>query len=136
LRSGTENIPYCVGLGKALDIHMDESFELRGHMSELRGLLFSELEKGLPPNSFFVNGKGGFGMLPNTLHISLADNLNANKVLAVGDVLACSAGSACHTGEAQAGAMGVLGVESGFNGGNLRLSVGRSSTREEVLSAS
>lgn len=75
-------------------------------------------------------------MLPNTLHISLADHFDAGRVLEVGNILACSAGSACHTGGANAGAMGVLGIKPGFHGGNLRLSVGRSTTREDVLSAS
>ncbi len=69
-------------------------------MKHLRDLLHLELLTGLPPNSIFVNGQGGFDMLPNTLHISLSDHLNATKVLNIGNILACSAGSACHTGSA------------------------------------
>lgn len=109
-------------------IHFEEAKSFRTKMRELRDRLLQELEVGLPPNSFFVNGRGGYGMLPNTLHISLADHLDARRVLNVGNILACSAGSACHTGSAQAGVMGVLGIKPGFNGGNLRLSVGRSTT--------
>ena len=70
-------------------------------------------------------------MLPNTLHISLSDHLDSANVLNVGNVLACSAGSAC-SGSAHSGVMSAIGNELGYNGGNLRLSVGRATTNEEI----
>ena len=70
-------------------------------------------------------------MLPNTLHISLSDHLNSANVLNVGNVLACSAGSAC-SGSAHSGVMSAIGTELGYNGGDLRLSVGRATTNEEI----
>ena len=70
-------------------------------------------------------------MLPNTLHISLSDHLDSANVLNVGNVLACSAGSAC-SGSAHSGVMSAIGTELGYNGGNLRLSVGRATTIDEI----
>ena len=93
---------------------------------------------GLPPKSFYVNGLRGYDMLPNTLHISLSDDLYSNDVLNVGNYLACSAGSACSTAgstcpdSAHAGVMSVIGTKIGYYGGNLRLSVGRATTIDEI----
>jgi len=49
-------------------------------------------------------------MLPNTLHLSLANHYNADKILNLGKILACSAGSACHTGSVKTGAMAIIGT--------------------------
>ncbi len=49
-------------------------------------------------------------MLPNTLHISLANHYDAGKIFNLGKILACSAGSACHTGSVKTGSMAIIGT--------------------------
>jgi cysteine desulfurase len=71
--------------------------------------------------------------LPNTLSISF-QGVNANILLSeIGDQVAASAGSACHADEVKVSAvLEAMKVPPAWAMGTIRLSVGRSTTAEEV----
>ncbi|MCC6347764.1 MAG: cysteine desulfurase, partial [Nitrospirales bacterium] len=94
LRPGTENTTGIVGLGAACEgarHHLPERFE---HSLALRETLFSLLCSEL---DIRLNGHAEL-RLPNTLNLSVRGSIGEDLVAALGDVLAFSAGSACHAG--------------------------------------
>ena len=131
-RPGTENLLEIVGLGAAcelagsdLAIHRERSIRLRDRLH--RGLV--DLLGG---DVVRFNGHPE-RRLPNTLNISLR-GIEANTLLArIGDVVAASAGAACHAGAVEASpVLQAMGVPLEWAMGTLRLSVGRFTTPAEV----
>lgn len=134
-RSGTENVPYVVGLGAAAEI-MEE--ELKNGGLEQVGKLRDELEKTLLDELPGVQCNGSREhRTSNVAHLSF-DGCVASEMLPRLDALGvqCSAGSACMTGKSNPShvqkAMG-FSDERAFS--SLRLSLSIFSTRAEITEA-
>jgi cysteine desulfurase len=66
-RAGTENVPYIIGLAKALELALESREQDEARIGRLRDRLESALMSTIP--CVQVNGKGAQRM-PNTLNIS------------------------------------------------------------------
>jgi len=129
-RSGTENVPGIVALGKACEIARKE---LNHHMMEmkiLRERLYHGIISVLPAAR--LNGHPD-QRLPNTLSISFK-GLEANQILAeTKKELAISAGAACHADDLKIShVLQAMDVPLELAKGTLRFSVGKMTTRNQI----
>ena len=122
------------GLGKAAELVRADLAEISVHVSELR----DRLERGLLGciAGARVNGDPT-RRVPNTSNLMLPGVESESLVIALDLAgLACSAGAACSSGAVDPShvltAMGLTPAEARAS---LRLSVGRTSTREEIARA-
>eukprot|EP01042_Synura_sphagnicola_P001384 gene1384-1576_t len=159
LRAGTESVVLIAGFGEACRIAREEAVETTLHMLALQrrlvqGLQLLQESKGeqvirfngplLPvpvPSSDVDAGQlyKSLRCLPNTVSVSFY-GLRANKLLGyLKDKVACSAGSACHSGcsgqEVMSDVLSAISVPAEYGLGTLRLSVGRHTTVQEVETA-
>lgn len=113
MRSGTENVAGIAGMGAAAEfarLHLDSEVErLTGLREHLHTLLGKPKLHGHPQHR-----------LPNTLNVQMSGV----------DGVAASSGSACHSG----GPSPVL-TAMGIKGPALRLSLGRTTTLDEIEAA-
>ncbi|MFO0752627.1 MAG: cysteine desulfurase family protein [Thermodesulfovibrionales bacterium] len=132
LRPGTENTVGIVGLGAACEgahRHLSERFE---HSRTLREMLFSLLSEEL---DIRLNGHAE-ARLPNTLNIAVRGSIGEDLVAALGDVLAFSAGSACHAGiRRPSSVLKAMGISDQDALSSVRLSVGKDNTPGEMRKA-
>ena len=132
VRPGTENVASIVGLGAACALAAGglatEPERIRG----LRDYLWELLSSRIPHAVRLGDPDHG---LPNTLSISIPGRRGLD-VLAACPGLAASTGSACHTGEVNPSAVLVaMGVPDDVAAGAIRLSLGRHTTTEQVVTA-
>ncbi|UIZ29899.1 hypothetical protein KXD40_002801 [Peronospora effusa] len=154
-RGGTENVGLVAALGQACALVEKNLHEYAVIMQESRAFLLEQIQKhcSLTNVSCQVNGHPELS-LPNTLSISF-ENIDASRLLDLieADGVYASAGSACHshkqdrTTEQEKNldrdgkhitisyVLAAMHVAPEFAKGTLRLSVGRSTTQEEVLHA-
>lgn len=132
LRPGTENVASIVGLGAACEA-VERDLDLASErMRVLRDELWSQLAAGVP--GLKLNGHPAL-RLPNTLNVRFP-TLSGEAILAGAAEVAASTGSACHEGHEQASAVILaMGVDPVDALGSVRLTLGRSTTREEVARA-
>ena len=130
-RAGTENVPYIVGLAKALELAAsgfdDENTRVRG----LRDRLQREIEQRIPYVE--VNGRGA-ERLPNTLNVSchgvegesMLFQLSAHGICA-------SSGSACTSGSLEAShVLKAMNVPGTAVQGSVRFSLSRYNSEADV----
>lgn len=132
LRPGTENVASIAGLGAALErIGLDlESSAAR--VRSLRDELWSLLRARIP--GIVLNGHPDL-RLPNTLNVRLP-GVSARLLLESVPQIAASAGSACHAGEdVPSSVITAMGVAPEDAVGSIRLTLGRPTTRQEILDA-
>ncbi len=129
-RPGTENVLEIAGLGAACEIAKRDLAKNTAHMRETR----DGLERGLRETvgDVQINGHPE-RRLPNTLSIAIR-GVDANELLgAIEPDVAASAGAACHSGQIQIShVLRAMGVPEDWARGTIRLSTGRSTTREEI----
>jgi len=130
-RAGTENVPYIVGLARAMTLAMENREEEEARIRRLRDRLERALEKKVP--CVQVNGKGA-PRLPNTLNISchyvegegMLYQLSAHGICA-------SSGSACTSGSLEPShVLRALNVPFTAVHGSVRFSLSRYNTEEEI----
>lgn len=132
LRPGTENVAYIVGLGAACDVARRQIFERSQRMTALREELWERLRRAIP--GLHRNGKNA-PCLPNTLNV-LFPRVTGGSVLAGAPEIAASTGSACHEGhERPSSVLLAMGVDPELALGSVRLSVGVTTTPEDVSRA-
>lgn len=130
VRSGTENVPYLVGLGAACEVAQRSLPEATQRLRELRDRLWTRLREGLG-DRVVLNGHPE-ERLPNTLHVNIAGTVGAELLDAVPEI-AASTGSACHAGGVcLSPVLQAMGVAPQLGQGALRLSVGRFTTEAEI----
>lgn len=129
-RAGTENIPYAVALGEACRLATEHLQDHAEHMRVMRDRLHKIL---LDANlDMRLNGHPEL-RLPNTLSVAFRGLLATDLLEAIEDDVACSAGSACHTGMVTASpVMQAMNVSDEWALGVLRLSTGRFTTEAEI----
>ncbi|CAI5705329.1 unnamed protein product [Peronospora farinosa] len=155
-RGGTENVGLVAALGQACALVEKNLHEYAVIMQESRAFLLEQIQKhcSLTNVSYQVNGHPELS-LPNTLSISF-ENIDASRLLDLieADGVYASAGSACHSHKQDRATeqeknldrvekhittishvLAAMHVAPEFAKGTLRLSVGRSTTQEEVLHA-
>lgn len=133
LRPGTENVLEIVGLGEACAIAAANLTGFTETMRQARDHLEEELQRRV--SDVRVNGHPE-KRLPNTLSVSFL-GVDATRILnAVGDVVAASAGAACHSGEVRlSSVLRAMHVSEEWGVGTLRFSTGRDTSAEDVETA-
>ena len=130
-RSGTENVPYIIGLGKACEIA--EGF-VKQEQTEVRRLR-DRLEKGIKDQLTHVAISGeNSERLPNTSNVSF-EYVEGEATLLLLDMagIATSSGSACTTGSAEPShVLQAMGIPPVTSRGTIRFSLSRYSTEDEV----
>lgn len=129
LRPGTENVPGIVALGVAAELAGRLLEDEGSRQWALRELLWERLSGTTPE---LIRISPAEGCLPNTLMIAAPGHLGAD-VLDATSGLAASTGSACHAGvHSPSSALIAMGIDHDTALGALRLSLGRSTTRDDV----
>ncbi|MBL8923460.1 MAG: cysteine desulfurase [Myxococcaceae bacterium] len=132
LRPGTENVASIVGLGAACEAVGRDLDSAAARVQRLRDLLWERLAAGVP--GLALNGHREL-RLPNTLNVRFP-RVSGNTVLEGAPEVAASTGSACHEGHESASAVILaMGVTPEEALGSIRLTLGRSTTEDEVVRA-
>jgi cysteine desulfurase len=132
LRPGTENVASIVGLGVACDVAKQQLESTGARMRLLRDDLWERLAAAVP--GIGLNGHMAY-RLPNTLNVRFPGT-SGSAVLAGAPEIAASTGSACHDGRESASAVILaMGVHPEAAVGSVRLTLGRSTTTDDVVQA-
>ena len=130
-RGGTENVPYIVGLGKAVEL-ADANMASENHLlARLRDKLENELLATCPDSR--VNGDR-MNRLPNTSNISFEYIEGESILMHLSDLGICaSTGSACAAGSLEPShVIRAMGVPFTAVHGSIRFSLSRYNTEQEV----
>ena len=130
-RAGTENIASIVGLGKAIELADKNMEEEAKRLSSLRDKLIDGLLK-VPYTR--LNGPRGNKRLPGNVNVSF-EFIEGESILLMLDFegICASSGSACASGSLDPShVLLATGLPHEIAHGSLRLSLGESSTEEDV----
>lgn len=131
IRPGTENVPHIVGLGQACELAGRDLGTEPARQRALRDELWHRLHEAIPS---LRRNTHPTESLPNTLNVSFPGTLGS-AVLRCAPEIAASTGSACHEGgETASAVLLAMGLDTTTALGAVRLSLGRSTTRDQVLS--
>jgi cysteine desulfurase len=131
LRSGTENIPAIVGMGKAAEIAKVEMKTEGERLSQLRDRLIKGLLESIP--SSFLNGHPT-QRLPNNVNVRFSYIEGESLILSL-DMLgvACSSGSACTSKTLEPShVLLAIGLKHEEAHGSLLFTLGKQNTEEDV----
>ena len=129
-RSGTENVPSIVGLGKAIELAESNRENFYSHTHTLIERMRMKIENKLPEVVFHSSRNG----LPNILNFSIP-NIQGEPILISLDFkgIMASSGSACSTASVEPShVLLAKDVEENIALGSVRLSFGIKNTPEEV----
>ena len=135
LRSGTVDVPAVAGLAAAVEVAVAEQAERAERLSTLRDVMVRGVCDAVPGT--VVNGPAAASSaprLPGLAHLSFP-GCEGDALLMLLDAagVECSTGSACQSGVAQPShVLLATGAETGLARASLRLSLGWTSTREDV----
>jgi cysteine desulfurase len=131
LRPGTQNVPLIAGMGAALETTSRQREQRARHFRSLRDQVIQQTLSRVPGAQLTGHP---IERLPN--HASFViSGVESNALLAALDLagFACSAGSACKTGEPEPSrVLSALGLPRELALGSLRVTVGRSTTAEQT----
>lgn len=130
-RSGTENVPYIIGLGKACEKAQEYIKETNSRVKFLRDKLENGIKNQL--SNVSINGENS-DRLPNTSSVSF-EYVEGEATLLLLDMegIATSSGSACTTGSAEPShVLQAMGVSPVTNRGTIRFSLSRFNTEDEI----
>ncbi len=128
-RAGTENVIFDVALGKACEV-AQEALQ-NNKISQLTEYFYYEL-KNIFGNKMQLNGDLD-NKLPNTLNISFIGYDGAKLLADLGEDIAASTGSACHSGATSISpVLKAMNVPSEIARGAIRFSLGKYTTKEEL----
>ncbi len=129
MRSGTLNVTGIVGLGKAVEIAMEEMETESARLRELRDYLRKKLFDNIP--EVHENGDPE-NKLPHSLNVSFSFVEGESLLMGINDV-AVSSGSACTSASLEPSyVLKSLGVGDELAHSSIRFGLGRFNTREEV----
>ena len=131
LRAGTHNIPYIVGLAKALTLAQEERDQRVGSILPLRDRLIGQILEEIPGSQ--LSGHPTL-RLPN--HASFVfHGADGNLLLTYLDIagFACSSGSACKTGNPEpSDVLLALGLTPEWALGSLRVTLGHATSPRDI----
>lgn len=130
-RPGTSNVPYIVGLAKALQIAVANMKEEWSREEALRNYFEDEVLKRIP--EIKINGKGA-RRLPGTSSITFKYLEGESMLLNLSlKGIAVSSGSACSSDSLQPShVLLAMGIPAEFAHGTLRFSLSKYTTKEEI----
>ena len=131
LRAGTENVPYCVGIGIACELAAAARTEEQGYVRRLRDKLENALLERC--SGAKLNGHKQ-QRLPNTTNVSF-ENIEGEAILLHLDEngIAASSGSACTTGSLEPShVMRAMGIPYTFAHSSTRFSLSRYTSEPEI----
>ena len=130
-RPGTSNVPYIVGLAKALQMAVANMKEEWNREETLRDYFEDEVLKRIP--EIKINGKGA-RRLPGTSSITFKYLEGESMLLNLSlKGIAVSSGSACSSDSLQPShVLLAMGVPAEFAHGTLRFSLSKYTTKEEI----
>ncbi len=129
-RAGTENTASWVGLGEAACCVSEHWNEHATQMETLRDQLLAMLTD-LVGQPLTVNGQQA-ARLPNTLSVNFPSVTGA-ELLEACPALCASTGAACHSGETRLSTtLAAIGLDAEIARGTVRLSLGWSTTEQEI----
>lgn len=131
LRSGTENVPAIVGVGKAVEMASLEMKEKESKIKPLRDRIQKEILEKIP--EVMINGDTD-KRLYNTLNLSIK-YIEGESILAYLDQheIALSSGSACSTKSLEPShVLLALGLKHEDAHGSLRISLGKYNTQNDI----
>lgn len=148
-RPGTENTPMIAGLGVACELVTRHLQRDNQHMSRLLHNLESQLKHEFDQSDgqivfnskFFRHDGSPVPRLPNTCNVtfrppSVAKKLVTGKELVASSGIAASVGAACHGhSSTPSSVLLAFGVDADDASAAIRLSLGRSTTENEILRA-
>jgi cysteine desulfurase len=130
-RAGTENVPYIIGIARALELAMEHREEDEARIGKLRDRLESALSEKIP--SVQISGKGS-PRLPNTLNISFHYIEGEGMLFQLSSYGICaSSGSACTSGSLEPShVLRAMKVPFTAIHGSVRFSLSRYNTDEDI----
>ncbi len=130
-RPGTSNVPYIVGLAKALQMAVANMKEVWDKEEKLRDYFEDEVSKRIP--EIKINGKGA-KRLPGTSSITFKYLEGESMLLNLSlKGIAVSSGSACSSDSLQPShVLLAMGIPAEFAHGTLRFSLSKYTTKEEI----
>jgi len=131
-RAGTENVAGIAGFGAAAELALAGLEQEAGRLRELRDEAEEHVRR-IAPGALVVGA--GVERLPNTLAFAIP-GLKAETALIAFDLagIALSSGSACSSGKVKRShVLDAMGVEPALAEGVLRVSLGWSTTKEDVI---
>ncbi|WP_414470693.1 cysteine desulfurase family protein [Microvirga sp. M2] len=131
-RAGTENVAANAGFGAAADLALAGLEREAARLRELRDEVEAHVRR-IAPDALVVGA--GAERLPNTLAFAIP-GLKAETALIAFDLagIALSSGSACSSGKVKRShVLDAMGVEPALAEGILRVSLGWSTTKEDVI---
>lgn len=133
MRAGTQNIPYIVGMARALELVQAERDQRIQSLRPLRDYLIGNVLDSIPETQLTGHPDR---RLPNHASFVFRD-VDGNALLMMLDVegFSCSSGSACKTGNPEPSeVLTAIGLERDWSLGSLRVTLGAGSTFEQVES--
>lgn len=132
-RAGTENVPYIVGMAKALELAVAEMGEVSQKEQTLRDRLFEGL-KTIPHSK--INGDTA-KRLPNNFNMSFEGIEGESLILLLSDAGICStSGSACTSGSLDPShVLLAIGLPHEVAHGSLRLTLSKYNTEQDIDTA-
>jgi cysteine desulfurase len=132
LRPGTENVAHIVGLGAACEFARRDMATKSTRIQQLRDAFWDRLAASIP--GLTLNGHPQL-RLPNTLNVRF-HRMSGDAVLKGAPEIAASTGSACHDGlERASSVITAMGIAPEAALGSVRLTLGRSTTEDDVARA-
>jgi cysteine desulfurase len=130
-RGGTENVPYIMGLARALEIAVEQQEQDEEKIKQMRDRLEKALMEKIP--SVQVNGKGA-PRIPNTLNISFHYIEGEGMLFQLSSHGICaSSGSACTSGTLEPShVLRAMKVPFTAIHGSVRFSLSRYNTDEDI----
>jgi cysteine desulfurase len=131
IRSGTENIPGIVGLGKAAEIANNNLENIMKHNQEIRDQLVEKVTSEIKDS--YINGSLE-NRLPNNIHFRFSGIEGESLILRLDDKgIMGATGSACSTRDLKGShVLAALGIKPALSHGSLRLSIGKDNSIEDV----
>lgn len=131
MRSGTENVPGIVGMGRAAELAMAEMASEATRQAALRDKLMDGIINSIPDS--FITGHREH-RLPNNASVIVKYIEGEAQLLRLDAVgIAASSGSACTSGSLDPShVLLAMGVQVEFAHGSLRFSLGRGTTEAEI----
>ncbi|MDP2303755.1 MAG: cysteine desulfurase family protein [Ignavibacteria bacterium] len=131
LRSGTLNVPYIVGIGKAFQL-IQNNFDEHDRIISLRDRLFEGISSQI--DNVYLNADK-IKRLPNNLNIYIKD-VKSNQLIDECKNICFSAAAACSTGSGKRShVLKAIGLSDDKIDSSIRLSVGRHTTKMEIETA-
>jgi cysteine desulfurase len=130
-RAGTENVPYIVGLAKALQLASAKFDDESGRVRGLRDRLEQAIEERVP--AIEINGRGA-PRLPNTLNVSCHGVEGESMLFQMNHFGICaSSGSACTSGSLEPShVLQAMHVPDAAVQGSVRFSFSRYNTETDI----